>query len=65
MGGMLPTPMNYYGGQRYETVECGERLYADDPVGKVSWQGHGEGGLHACDFCARYSDCAAPMDEEH
>ena len=34
-------------------------------AGKASWQGHGEGGLPAYDFCARYSDCAAPMDEEH
>ena len=61
---MLPALVNYYGGQRYGTVECWERLYADDSAGKASSQSHGERGLHECAFCARYSDCTAPMDEE-
>ena len=65
-GGKCCLPLRIiYGIRRYGTVECGERLYADDPAGKASCQSHGEGGLHACDCCARYSDCAAPMDEEH
>ena len=25
----------------------------------------GERGLHECAICARYSDCAAPMVEDH
>ena len=44
-----------YGIRRYGTVECG----------KSGCQSLGEGCLHACDFCVRYSDCAAPMDEDY
>ena len=62
MGEMLPALVNYYGGQRYGTVECRERLYADAPAGKARCQSHGEEGLHECAICARYSDRAAPMD---
>ena len=65
MGEMLPALVNYYGGQRYGTVECRERLYADAPAGKARCQSHGEGGLHECAICARYIDCAAPMVEDH
>ena len=64
MGEMLPALVNYYGGQRYGTVECRERLYADAPAGKARCQSHGEGGLHECAICARYSDRAAPIDGE-
>ncbi|RHP97647.1 hypothetical protein DXA19_04785 [Firmicutes bacterium AM59-13] len=48
MGEMLPALVNYYGGQRYGTVECRERLYADAPTGKARCQSHGEGGLRGC-----------------
>ena len=50
-------------------VECGERLYADDPAGKAAAKVMAKDAFthvtSAPDFCARYSDCAAPMDEEH
>ena len=32
---------------------------------KRGCQSHGERGLHECAICARYSDCAAPMVEDH
>ena len=64
MGEMLPALVNYYGGERDGAVECWGRLYAEGFAGKAGWAGHGEGGLHECAICARYSDRAAPMDGE-
>ena len=62
---MVSALVNYLWSTKVWDVKCREKLYADDSAGKASWQGHGERGLHACDFCARYSDCAAPMVEDH